>query len=579
MNLKYINKKNILSVTIGVFILVSFSLIYFYNSARAFINPIYTNVTANKTDVSANSNSCTYLSDSGSAINLVNSYPVSDNVGMSTAPYEFTIGNGCDNITSSKIYLVVNKETTVNLDTIKFNLNDGTDAYYDFLTNQIEYDFSDNYTDYECDGVNDYGSSKEYCGLLEEYEKTTGNTDVQAIYYLGSSNLGKQTTRNLKLNLWIDSESEVSNGEIFNANIVVGDDLGTADTNFSQLILLNNAEKDVVEYDYDTNTDVVVKECNNNLSHITSCIKDKGSAYASDIKGLYPSVDDFGDTYYFFKDVENNYVSFAGYMWRIIRIDGNNNIKIVLDISDNYSYQRPLAINNPTNELRGEFLNYTYTIGNATGNENSNFLKTATDNWYEDHILANENYKKYVVDGIFCGNESNELKRKTRRRVCSYIPMLNIEFNCRYIYDYHQDYAGFGILELENSFEYNNYSEASDYKCLDSGETYTTENFGIGNGYLSYPVAPLSYSEVKMANLPGESYLAFDNSYWLINPSIITSSKIDLKIVTDANELSSMTLGSNYNTLTYAPSLYLNGLIPNVIGDGTRDNPYQIIEE
>ena len=39
--------------------------------------------------------------------------------------------------------------------------------------------------------------------------------------------------------------------------------------------------------------------------------------------------DDLGITYYFRGNVENNYVKFANYYWRIIRINGDGTIRIV----------------------------------------------------------------------------------------------------------------------------------------------------------------------------------------------------------------------------------------------------------
>ena len=45
--------------------------------------------------------------------------------------------------------------------------------------------------------------------------------------------------------------------------------------------------------------------------------------------GLYKTVDDYGDTYYYRGKVDNNYVSFAGYVWRIVRINGDGSIRLI----------------------------------------------------------------------------------------------------------------------------------------------------------------------------------------------------------------------------------------------------------
>ena len=47
--------------------------------------------------------------------------------------------------------------------------------------------------------------------------------------------------------------------------------------------------------------------------------------------GLYKDTDSDGDTYYYRGYVENNYISFAGILWRILRINGDGTIRIITD--------------------------------------------------------------------------------------------------------------------------------------------------------------------------------------------------------------------------------------------------------
>ena len=46
-------------------------------------------------------------------------------------------------------------------------------------------------------------------------------------------------------------------------------------------------------------------------------------------KGLYVGTDDYGATYYYRGNVNNNYVYFAGYYWRIIRQNGDGSIRLL----------------------------------------------------------------------------------------------------------------------------------------------------------------------------------------------------------------------------------------------------------
>ena len=45
--------------------------------------------------------------------------------------------------------------------------------------------------------------------------------------------------------------------------------------------------------------------------------------------GLYGAQDNFGTSYYYRGNVKNNYVSFAGFMWRIVRQNGDESIRLV----------------------------------------------------------------------------------------------------------------------------------------------------------------------------------------------------------------------------------------------------------
>ena len=45
--------------------------------------------------------------------------------------------------------------------------------------------------------------------------------------------------------------------------------------------------------------------------------------------GLYKTTDADGDTYFYRGAVKNNYVSFGGYIWRIVRINGNGSVRMI----------------------------------------------------------------------------------------------------------------------------------------------------------------------------------------------------------------------------------------------------------
>lgn len=111
---------------------------------------------------------------------------------------------------------------------------------------------------------------------------------------------------------------------------------------------------------------------------------------SSDKSGLYKSIDtNSGNaTYYFRGEVENNYVSFAGLIWRIIRINEDDTVRLILQdgINNNTGYS--------FNSLINDYKYMYYSNSNA---------KTELDSWYTTSIESNSEYSKYVVSGkYFC---------------------------------------------------------------------------------------------------------------------------------------------------------------------------------
>ena len=108
----------------------------------------------------------------------------------------------------------------------------------------------------------------------------------------------------------------------------------------------------------------------------------------SNASGLYKSTaTNTGEpTYYFRGAVENNYVSFAGFTWRIVRINEDGTIRIVMQD----------GINNNTNiAFNSNYNNYSYMYYT-----NSN-AKTQLENWYQTNIGSNENLSSKVATGAY----------------------------------------------------------------------------------------------------------------------------------------------------------------------------------
>lgn len=103
-------------------------------------------------------------------------------------------------------------------------------------------------------------------------------------------------------------------------------------------------------------------------------------------EGLIESVDEFGTSYYFRGNVQNNYVVFANQSWRIVKINGDGSVKLILN---------NLIENNTQFYNRDE--NYELNFASAK-------IYQSLNNWYQqnlgeyDAIIANS---RYCTDATF----------------------------------------------------------------------------------------------------------------------------------------------------------------------------------
>jgi len=116
-----------------------------------------------------------------------------------------------------------------------------------------------------------------------------------------------------------------------------------------------------------------------------------GRQIATTNEGLIMSKDDSGTTYYFRGNVDNNYVSFAGKIFRIIRINGDGTVRLILNEG----------------------------IGSTTFNSTSNVQKNSGYTFDRNSTEQNSKIKQYLENwyngtGEFVGNDDPLVLRKDR---------------------------------------------------------------------------------------------------------------------------------------------------------------------
>ena len=242
----------------------------------------------------------------------------------------------------------------------------------------------------------------------------------------------------------------------------------------------------------------------------TSCSSGCGESTV----GIYKASDDFGDSYYFRGDVENNYVKFAGFYWRIIRINGDGSIRMIYagtsahpngynDISTMDMNIGTSAFNSSYND--NAYVGYMYGTAGASDyatthtNTNDSTIKIVLDNWYNTNI-KNTDYEQYVVDAIYCNDRELD--------------------------------SGTGIGTTDTYYKaYNrlNTNKTPTLKCNQVNDRFTKETTvsGVtGNGALTYPIGLITADEVAYAGGKwytenSKYYLYTRYSYWTMSPSDI----------------------------------------------------------
>ena len=278
-------------------------------------------------------------------------------------------------------------------------------------------------------------------------------------------------------------------------------------------------------------------------------------------KGIYSSVDDFGTTYYFRGDVDNNYLSFAGQMWRIVRINGDASIKIVT--------QTPVGSSEfNTNRDDNTYVGYMYgTPGSSSyaethKNTNNSTIKTYLDNWYNSNLSS---YADYIEDTIYCNDRS----------ISSVTSFAGVTFTNE----------GYGTKNTSYaSAERNNLNHSPSLKCSNVNDRFTVST-SKGNGALTVPIGLLTTDEVAFAGayvydlmsrtyITNESYYLYlsSNHWWTMTPSNFAGGVACADYVTSDGSVD-ITSVDGSNAVHPVVSLNADAITG---GDGTMNNPFTV---
>ena len=470
------------------------------------------------------------ISDEQNDINLQRAAPISDEEGMSLTPYTFTITNNCSTFASYSVNLellnTILEANRLSAGFVKVALDNNTPTVLN----------------------NNTSVTPTLDNAYEAYELTTGYLDANA-----------SVTYNLRL--WMDQdvtiEDDAMNKQLESKITITASYVDHMPTDY---------EKCVEEYGEDSIQCSILADANDEESGPCPTVNDDGTVEVTAIEDTESLVctapDDYGTSYYYRGNVDNNYVEFAGYYWRILRVNGDGSIRMIYagdadvidalpnktevlangynDANTDYTQIGTSAYNSSYND--NAYVGYMYgTTGSSSyeethANINNSTIKTRVDTWYEENIANHPEYTEYISDTLFCNDRSiSEYKPSS-----SYIN------------------SGIGKEVTAYRWYYGPWTGGTNktnprLMCKEQNDRFTVEDTQMGNGDLTYPIGLLTTDEAALAggyNLSNSGYYLYTgNYYWTMSPFYF------------------------FGSLAYVRSVYSTG---NLYGSGNVSNSFGV---
>ena len=313
---------------------------------------------------------------------------------------------------------------------------------------------------------------------------------------------------------------------IFNLPSVSGDVVITASDmtlmkkNIIEAYVDSGSESDITLYDLDT------MSSDDKTSTFSNIASDSGIYRTKGITGS-------GNAIVYRGSIANNYVSFGGNLWRILQIDEDGNLRLILNTSIGSSQYNTTSTISSDDEIE--------TI---LGYANSS-AKTTLDTWYTSNL---SDYSEYIVDSKFCNNFTYETKTSSGASNDVY---------------YFQSYLNVGV-------------DAALYSP--SLTCPTSSTFTNKIGLISAEEVVLAGGAYRKDNT---SYFLYSSSaFWTLSPGYADSNQNNGGVFFVDSTGALTDWSRSLLTASYAlrPVITINGNL-DMVGDGTVSNPYRLSSE
>ena len=300
--------------------------------------------------------------------------------------------------------------------TVKSSITGNTDINYEIAAKEESGNtFSGSNIRYYLTTVDENGKETEVMTPRTYYEEPSGNgytgrpADMMSLY---TGNLNQQGTTEVKyrLRLWVDESYNPQNdngGLVYKVKVNVygqtsdtvaqAEDTYCKDNGFTKLsdcmLVMNNHEASA-----DAAGSAIVAKGTPNFAKI--------APNSDEADGLYAADDDDGTSYYYRGAVRNNYVSFAGFMWRIIRRNGDGSIRLIYSGKNTSDTGTAVTIGN--SQYNGKYWDPTYvgykynekfSLHESNGTTGYNWFTNTQKYNYGTGYTFDESTKKFTLTG------------------------------------------------------------------------------------------------------------------------------------------------------------------------------------
>ena len=126
---------------------------------------------------------------------------------------------------------------------------------------------------------------------------------------------------------------------------------------------------------------------------------------------VFTTTDWKGTSYYFAGNPTDNWVQFAGFYWRIVRVNGDGSVRLIYNGTSTTTTGTETMINSNqafnSSYNRSEYVGFKYTTGEQHGLTTDSTILNTLQSWYNSSGLSATQYSRYIDTSIGFCNDRN----------------------------------------------------------------------------------------------------------------------------------------------------------------------------